>query len=209
MLKVKICGITNLEDALLAEKLGADILGFVFFPKSPRYLSSVKAGKIIVQLSPLTRKVGVFVNDPPKKVLQAAKQLNLDFVQLAGDESEAYIKKIQKEFPVIRAFRVGEDFRISLLQNSPAAIKLADAKVDGFYGGSGKSFDWRKLAGLRGDSALVLAGGIGKGNLREAYEALRPAAVDLTSSVEARPGKKDAVKLKEFFEVMNEIRLGR
>jgi phosphoribosylanthranilate isomerase len=209
MLKVKICGITNREDALLAEKLGADLLGFVFYPRSPRYVSPGKAAKIIASLSPLTRKVGVFVNESARKVLKVAKELKLDFVQLAGEEKRVYVSRIQKEFPVIKAFRVGEDFQISLLQNSPAAIKLADAKVDGFYGGSGKSFDWRKLSGLRGDSTLVLAGGIGEHNLREAYKALQPAAVDLTSSVEARPGKKDAAKLKEFFEVANEIRLGR
>lgn len=209
MLKVKICGITNSEDALLAEELGADMLGFVFYPNSSRYVSPVKAAKIIAGLSPLTRKVGVFVNESAGKVLKVAGKLKLDFVQLAGDEAGAYIKEIQEQFPVIKAFRVGEDFRVSLLQKSPADLKLADTKAEGFYGGSGKSFDWRKLSGLRGDSTLMLAGGIGYHNLWEAYEALKPAAVDLTSSVEARPGKKDAAKMKQFFEVANEIHLGR
>jgi phosphoribosylanthranilate isomerase len=209
MLKIKICGITNRKDALLAEKLSADMLGFVFYLKSSRYVSPIKAAKIIAGLSPLTRKVGVFVNEPPEKVLKIANKSALEFVQLAGDESEAYVKKIQKEFPVIKAFRVGKDFRVSLLHKSPAAMRLADAKADGFYGGSGKSFDWRKLVSLRGNSTLMLAGGIGEHNLREAYEALKPAAIDLTSSVEVRPGKKDAAKMKKFFEVANEIRLGR
>ena len=209
MLKIKICGITNLEDALLAEKLGADMLGFVFYVRSPRYVPPARAAKIAARLSPLTRKVGVFVNEPEGKVLKVAEELKLDFVQLAGEEKGVYVKKIQKEFLVIKAFRVGKDFQVSFLHKSPAVLKLADTKADGFYGGSGKSFDWRKLASLRGNSTLMLAGGIGGHNLREAYEALKPAAIDLTSSVEVRPGKKDAAKMKKFFEVANEIRLGR
>ncbi|MCI0596730.1 MAG: phosphoribosylanthranilate isomerase [candidate division Zixibacteria bacterium] len=209
MLKIKICGITNRKDALLAETLGADMLGFVFYLQSPRYVPPAKAARIIAALSPLTRKVGVFVNEPAEKVLRVAERLKLDFVQLAGDEDNACVKRIQKWLPVIKAFRIGEDFRLSVLQKSAAFLKLADARVNGFYGGSGKSFDWRKLTALKGDARLVLAGGIDAANLREAYEVLRPAAVDLTSSVETRPGKKDAAKMKEFFEVANEIRLGR
>ncbi len=209
MLKVKICGITNLKDALLAEKLGADMLGFAFYPKSPRYLSFAKVEKIIPRLSPLTRKVGVFVNEPAEKVLRMAERLKLDFVQLAGEEGNACIKKVQKQLPVIKAFRVGKDFRVSFLQTSPAQLTLADTKVNGFYGGSGKNFDWRKLASLKGNARLILAGGIGADNLWQAYAALQPAAVDLTSSVEARPGKKDTAKMKRFFKVANEIRFGR
>jgi phosphoribosylanthranilate isomerase len=209
MLKVKICGITNLEDALLAEELGADMLGFVFYPQSPRFVSPTKTARIMVRLSPLTQKVGIFVNEPPEKVLRMAKKFKLDFVQLAGGENDRLVKKIQKQIPVIKTFRVGEDFRLSLMQNSPASLTLADAKMNGFYGGSGRSFDWQKLTALKGDARLVLAGGIGVHNLREAYEFLRPAAVDLTSSIEAEPGKKDTVKMKQFFEVANEIRFGR
>ena len=209
MLKIKICGITNPEDALLAEKLGADLLGFVFYPKSPRYLSFAKAKKIIAALSPFTKKVGVFVNEPAEKVLRAAMRHKLDFVQLAGEEEDVYVKEVQKQVPVIKAFRIGEGFRLSLLQKSPASLKLAETRVNGFYGGSGKSFDWRKLAALKGDARLILAGGIGATNLREAYEVLHPVAVDLTSSVEVRPGKKDASKMKQFFAVANEVRLGR
>jgi len=185
------------------------MLGFVFYPKSLRYLSFSKAEKIIPRLSPFTRKVGVFVNEPAKKVLRVAERLKLDFVQLTGEEDNAYVKRIQKQLPVIKAFRMGEDFRISLLQKSPAVLKLADTQVNGFYGGSGKSFDWRKLSSFKGDRRLILAGGIGAENLRDAYEVLQPAAVDLTSSVEARPGKKDAARMKRFFEVANEIRFGR
>lgn len=209
MLKVKICGITNLEDALLTEKLGADMLGFVFYPKSPRFVSPANVVRIVAGLSPFSKKVGVFANEPAEKVLGVAKRLKLDFVQLAGDENDGYVKKIQRQISVIRAFRVGEDFHPSLLEKSPALLMLADTKVDGFYGGSGKSFDWRKLSSLRGDARLVLAGGISAHNLREAYEVLQPAAVDLTSSIESRPGKKDAAKMERFFEVANEIRLGR
>ncbi|HXF48479.1 MAG TPA: phosphoribosylanthranilate isomerase [Verrucomicrobiae bacterium] len=209
MLKVKICGITNLEDALLAEKLGADMLGFIFHGKSPRFAHPAKVARIVAALSPLTRKVGVFVNEPVEEVLRMAEKLEFDFVQLAGEEGDAYVKKIQKQFPVIKAFRIGEDFRPKVLQKSPALLTLADAKVNGCYGGSGKSFDWRKLTALKGNARLVLAGGIGAENLRQAYEVLQPAAVDLTSSVEERPGKKDAAKMKRFFEVANEIRFGR
>lgn len=209
MLKVKICGITNLEDALLAEELGADMLGFIFYSKSPRFILVTKAGRIILKLSPLTRKVGVFVNERATKVLNVAQKLNLDFVQLAGNESATDVQKIQKQIPVIKAFRITPGFKLTALSRSPAALRLADSKVGGFYGGSGKSFDWKSLAALRGDTRLMLAGGIGADNLAEANEVLRPAAVDLTSSVESRPGKKDPDKLKRFFEVANEIRFGR
>ena len=198
-----------MEDALLAEKLGADMLGFVFYPKSPRFVSPTKVARILAALSPLIRKVGVFVNEPVEKVLRMAEKLKLDFLQLAGEEKNAYVKKVQKHLPVIKAFRIGEDFQLSLLHKSPAFLKLVDTKVNGFYGGSGKSFDWYRFSSLKGNVRLVLAGGIGAHNLREAYTALKPAAVDLTSSVEGRPGKKDPVKMKLFFEVANEIRLGR
>lgn len=208
VLKVKICGLTNLKDALLAEELGADMLGFIFYPKSSRYLFPAKAAAIISRLSPFTRKVGVFVNEKPEKVLRIARKLKLDFVQLSGEESPAFVKKIQREFPVIKAFRVGEDFKLSTVKDSPANLRLVDSSVGGFYGGSGRSFDWKKISFLKGDSRLVLAGGLGAENIREAYEKLRPAAVDLTSSVEFRPGKKDPAKLKKFFEVVNELRRG-
>ena len=209
MLKVKICGITNLKDALLAEQVGADLLGFVFYAKSSRYVSPSVAGKIISQLSPLTRKVGVFVNEPASKVLQIARNLKLDFVQLAGEEDLAYVRKVQLNVPVIKAFRVGPDFRSAVLKNSSARLCLLDAKVDGFYGGSGRSFDWKKIYNLRGDVRLMLAGGISSENVEKACQTLQPAAVDLTSSVEAHPGKKDPAKLKKFFEVVNAIRQGR
>jgi phosphoribosylanthranilate isomerase len=209
MLKVKICGITNLKDALLAETLGADLLGFVFYPGSPRHVSVSTVSQIISKLSPLTRKVGVFVNEKPEKILKTAQKLKLDFVQLAGDESLAEVSKIQMIIPAIKVFRIAPGFKPSVLRRSPAALRLADSKAGGFYGGSGKSFDWKMLSGLRGDARLMLAGGIGPDNLAEAHEILRPAAVDLTSSVESRPGKKDPDKLKRFFEVANEVRHGR
>ncbi len=209
MLKIKICGITNLEDALLAEKLGADMLGFIFYPESSRYVPVSKAAKIIRSLSPFTKKVGVFVNVKKINALNAARKLHLDFVQLAGDESVTDVRKIQKQIPVIKAFRITPDFKLTALSRSPAALRLVDSKVDGSYGGSGKSFDWKMLSGLKGDSRLMLAGGLSSVNLKQAYEILQPAAVDLTSSVESRPGKKDSDKLKRFFEVANEIRFGR
>ncbi len=206
MLKVKICGITNLKDALLAEKLGADMLGFIFYLNSSRYVVPSRVGKIIPLLSPFTRTAGVFVNESVSKVLRIARNLKLDFVQLAGEESPGYIKKIQSVFPVIKAFRVGSDFRLSTVRRSPARLRLVDSNVDGFYGGSGRTFDWKNISSLKGDSRLMLAGGLGTENIREAYETLQPAAVDLTSSMEARPGKKDPAKLKNFFEVVNELR---
>lgn len=208
MLKIKVCGLTGLQDALLAERLGADLLGFVFYTESPRYVSFATAAKILRSLSPFTRKVGVFVNEPAEKVLRAAKRLKLDIVQLAGDEGDAYVRQIQSRLPVIKSFRFGDGFQISLLRNSSASLTLADTEKDGLFGGSGKSFNWQKLSALKGNNRLVLAGGISADNLREAYEVLQPAAVDLTSSLEARPGKKDPVKMKQFFKVANAIRFG-
>ncbi len=193
--KVKICGITNLEDALLAEELGADALGFIFYKKSKRYIQPEKAAEIIARLSPFTLKVGVFVNSPVDEINKIAAEAKLNLIQLHGDEKPEIIKEIN--LPVVKAFRVNEYFDFKSVENFECAGYLFDTLSGNKYGGTGIRFNWDSIPHhLR--SKIILAGGIGTGNLNEAIK-INPAAIDLSSAIELFPGKKDEIKMREFF----------
>ncbi len=202
-MKVKVCGITNLDDALLSEQLGSDALGFIFYNKSKRFIEPGKAKKIIEQLSPFTLKVGVFVNEVPEIVNKVAAELKLNFVQLHGDEDEAYISKII--YPIIKCFRVNEEFNFSTLQKVNTSAFLLDTFSNKEYGGTGKSFNW-KLIPENLKHKIILAGGVSSKNIETIFDMINPVAVDLSSALEKEPGKKDIQKLKEFFNQINFIR---
>jgi phosphoribosylanthranilate isomerase len=199
MVKVKICGITNWADAKAAVEAGANLLGFNFYRKSPRYISPVTAARIIGRLPKRVRTVGVFVNEPEESILATARRAGLDELQLHGDESPAVVERLSVEFPVIKAIRVRGPLRASQLEKFGKADAIL---LDGFdakqYGGTGKTFDWRlvRRAGLQ--TRLFLAGGLNVGNVQEAIAVSQPYAVDACSGVEARPGKKDARLLEGF-----------
>jgi phosphoribosylanthranilate isomerase len=196
VVKVKICGITNLADAQAAIKFGADALGFVF-AESPRAVTPESAKKIISALGPFVTTVGVFVNEKPQKVTAVAKLCGLSAVQLHGDETPSYTKKLRC-CKVIKAFRVGAGFDLKKALIFPADAYLFDSKVSGQHGGSGKSFDWQLLKGVCSRKPVILSGGIHSGNVRKAVQVTAPYAVDASSGVESRPGKKDHKLLKEF-----------
>lgn len=193
---VKICGITNLEDALFCERSGADMLGFVFYNKSKRYVSFDSAKKIIEVLSPKTKKVGVFVNLPVEIVNSYAEKLKLNAVQLHGDETPEY--SFQINHPVIKSFRINERFNFSTLGQYKNAMSLLDAFSNNQYGGTGKKFNWEVIPD-RLKSQIILAGGISAGNIKFIQDNIKPYAVDLSSSLESEPGKKDHKKVTEFF----------
>jgi len=202
-LKVKICGITNIEDAQLCENLGADALGFIFHKKSKRFIRPETAGKIISKLSPFTLKVGVFVNGTPEEINKTAKEIKLNVVQLHGEEIPDMISEIN--LPVIKSFRIKDGFDFSILKKFENLRFLFDTYSEKEYGGTGKTFNWELIPGeLR--NKIILSGGISINNIEEVYKKVKPVAVDLSSSLESAPGKKDKEKVKEFFNKINNLK---
>ena len=197
MVKVKICGITNMEDAKIAVKLGADALGFVF-ASSPRRISEDRAYEIIRELPPFTLSVGVFVNDQLTRVNQIIKKCNLNIVQFHGDESPDYCGHFEG-MKVIKAFRVRNSDSLRVLSNYRVDGFLLDTYIEGKMGGTGVSFDWdlvRLLKDFR--EPIILSGGLSPDNVAEAVKMVKPYAVDVSTGVESTPGKKDPQLVKEF-----------
>jgi phosphoribosylanthranilate isomerase len=200
MVRVKICGITRVQDARLAEKLGAYALGFNFYEKSPRAVSPADAWKIRKSLHLTTEAVGVFVNWKPEVIMYLAHALQLDAVQLHGDETPKQLAYLEDDLPVIKAFRVGPDFSMSSFKKfRGASFFLLDAATNNKFGGTGKTFDWSVAKKAAQSKKIILAGGLTPENVAEAILAIRPYAVDVASGVESRPGKKDPGKLRAFF----------
>lgn len=199
MTKVKICGITHLADALISIEYGADMLGFNFYPRSPRYISAEVAGAIVSEL-PDVIKVGVFVNETPERINEVARVARLDAVQLHGDESPAFVKHLADSVgcSVIKAFRVAPEFDARSVLDYGLDAVLLDGYSGGVYGGAGKTFDWDIAKSILPSIRLYLAGGLSAGNVRAAISEVRPYAVDSCSLLESSPGKKDPEKLRRF-----------
>jgi phosphoribosylanthranilate isomerase len=203
MVRVKICGITNVEDALLACELGADAIGLNFYGKSPRCISPFMASKIIRNLTPFVAPVGIFVNWQAAPVTALAKALGLSAAQLHGDELPQLIAEIAKKVPVIKALHVARGSALPPFAKYRAATAfLLDAPHSGQYGGTGKTADWGAAHIAAKSHRILLAGGLTPENVAEAILAVRPYAVDVTSGVESKPGKKDPAKLRAFFEAV-------
>jgi phosphoribosylanthranilate isomerase len=201
MTLVKICGITNLEDALLAARFGADALGFNFYERSPRYILPEKAREICTELPAEILKVGVFVNETPDKILQIAESVPLDAVQLHGDESADFVRKLKENFSgeTIKAFRVSESFQPEDVLKFNADAILLDAYSKQEYGGTGETFDWEMAKKVQAIfPKMYLAGGLSVENVKNAVFNVRPFAVDSCSLLEKEKGLKDAQKLKDF-----------
>lgn len=203
MVKIKICGITNISDAYLAVGYGVDALGFIFYPKSERYVMPKKAKEIIQNLPCEIIKVGVFVNQEIEEVKEITKFGGLDLIQLHGDESPVYCS----QFPIsslIKAVSPRGEEDIRELRNYPVRAILVDRREPGAYGGTGKTADWRLAIKVKETYPLILAGGLNEENVREAIETVRPQAVDINSGVEISPGKKDPNKLRRIIEIVRE-----
>jgi phosphoribosylanthranilate isomerase len=201
MVKVKVCGITNLEDALAALAAGADALGFNFYGRSPRYIEPEDARRIISELPPAAAVlcVGVFVNeDSAATVARMASESGVGAVQLHGDESPEYCAALSGH-RVIKALRVGEDFAPERATEYCAESILLDAFSARARGGTGETFDWELARRTREVVAqLYLAGGLTVENVADAIAAVRPYAVDVCSGVELAPGRKDAARMRAF-----------
>ena len=194
---VKICGITNRDDAETAVASGADALGFNFYPKSPRYTTEEKAIKICERLPDNIVKIGVFVNAGIKLLDKIASENFLSYFQFHGDESPNLCERYSGK--VVKAFRINSSFDSALLEGyDTCSMFLFDTKVDGQYGGSGLTFDWKILSSLPRTHPFILAGGLNEDNVEGAIRIVKPYMVDVSSSVESSPGKKDPEKVKLF-----------
>ncbi|CAN5691105.1 phosphoribosylanthranilate isomerase [soil metagenome] len=201
MTKVKICGITNIEDARLAVNFGADALGFNFYEKSPRYISAQDAKAIAETLQGEVLKVGVFVNMEESKIGECVDLIGLDAVQLHGDEDADFVTHLRAETDaqVIKAFRVDLNFQAASIADFRVDAVLLDAYAEDEYGGTGKTFDWKTAEAAKAlTPQLYLAGGLTYENVSEAIKTVRPFAVDVASGVESSPGKKDPRLMEAF-----------
>ena len=196
-IRIKICGITRLEDALLAAELGAHALGFVFHPASPRAVSASVAASIVRELPPFISIVGLFVNADPANIRSIRETVRLDTLQFHGDETPAFCNSQGDRH--IKAVRMapGVDLLKCAVDYSGASALLLDAHVKGVYGGTGQRFDWSRVPqGM--STPVILSGGLDAANVADGIRAVQPYAVDVSSGVESAPGIKDPDKLRAF-----------
>lgn len=196
MTQVKICGITNLEDALAAVEYGADALGFVFAPESPRFVPVEEVREIVAALPPFMTTVGVFTSGDEKTIRDAVTECGLDLIQFHGPFSPALIGSFSTR--AIRVVRVSDEK--SLNEIGPLSVRafLLDTFHPTLPGGSGVSFDWEIAIRAKKYGKVILAGGLTPENVGEAVARVTPYGVDVSSGVEMRKGKKDLTKLREF-----------
>jgi phosphoribosylanthranilate isomerase len=201
---VKICGITNLADGLAAAEAGADALGFVFCEQSPRYVSIEAAAGVIRGLPPMLMKVGVFVNAPEDLVLRAARECGLSLLQFHGEESPEYCR--QFGLMSMKAFRIRDAASLEAVRNYETEAWLFDAYSPAARGGTGESFNWDLTLQARSwGRPIFLAGGLTPENVADAVRRARPYGVDVSSGVEAAPGKKDHAKVKAFIQAAKSV----
>lgn len=199
MTRVKVCGITRIEDAVLSAELGARAIGFIFWPGSVRCVDALHARAIGEALPAHVLKVGVFVDQPLRDVAAAARDAALDVVQLHGHESIEYARSLGH--PILKAVAVDDGFTPESLDAIPDDMTvLLDAHDPVKRGGTGKTIDWRAAADAAARRPVVLSGGITPDNVRAAVAQVRPYAVDLSSGVESSPGIKDPARLRALFE---------
>ena len=204
---IKICGITEFSTAEFLIENNVDIMGFIFYAKSPRNISIKKAGQILDQLKEKRRKIkvtGVFVDENIEKIASIAKTLSLDFIQLHGNETPDYIDNL-KDYSIIKAFRIKEDFtenEILKYKNSNIKYFLTDTFQKEKPGGTGRTFNWKKFSFLKNMENIIISGGLNKDNILQAIKQFHPAGIDLNSGVEKSPGIKDKNKIAEILKLV-------
>ncbi len=196
MVRVKICGITTVEDALQAVEAGADAIGLVFHDKSPRYVFPEQATAIVRSLPPFVQAVGLFVNAEPDFVNTTADLCRLDLVQLHGDEPPDYCDRVNRR--IVKAFRIKDITSLDPIKDYRVAGHLLDAYSPTVYGGTGMTFNWEIATIAKKYGPVILAGGLTPDNVRKAVESVAPYAVDVSGGVESAPGRKDPEKVREF-----------
>jgi phosphoribosylanthranilate isomerase len=197
-MRVKICGIRRVEDALLAGELGAWAVGFVFWPGSPRFIDPYRAKRISTALPPWVVPVGVFVDQPLEHITEVASLVRLGAVQLHGNEPHEFVQRLPHR--VIKSVAVGRDFNVSAVEMVPSrATVLLDAHDPERRGGTGTVLDWTRAAAAARRRPVLLAGGLTPDNVRGAVDAVQPFGIDVSSGVEKSPGVKDHGKLRALF----------
>ena len=204
MVKVKICGITNREDAQIAVAAGADALGFVMYKKSPRWVEPAVARAIIAELPPFVLPIGVFVNEEVGTVRTLVDECGFMLAQLHGDENASYCQQLGR--PTLKALRLKDRGSFLALAEFQGRAGVRGFLIDAFsekaYGGTGQTVDWSLAAEVAGTVPLLLAGGLTPSNVAEAVQRVRPYGVDVSSGVEVTPGKKDREKVQAFLEAV-------
>ncbi len=202
--KVKICGITSIADANAAIDAGADAIGLVFYRESKRFIEISEAIEIVRAVGPLVTTVGLFVNEPAESVELICRKVGIHLAQLHGDEDSNYCAKLS--IPYIKAIRMAPDIdlRQQALEYPNASAFLFDAWLPDQYGGTGTSFDWRRIIDID-DKPTILAGGLSVDNVREAVALTTPYAVDVSGGVESSPGCKDKVLMAQFIKLAKAI----
>lgn len=201
-MKIKICGITNGEDANVAVRAGADALGFVMYRKSPRFVEPAAARAIVASLPPFMLSVGVFVNEEVERVRALMDECGFALAQLHGDESALYCQNLGR--PVLKAFRLKDSGTLLALAEFQGRANVRGVLIDAFsdqaYGGTGQTVDWTLAQEAARSTPVILAGGLTPQNVAGAIQMVCPYGVDVSSGVELSPGKKDHLKLKAFIE---------
>jgi phosphoribosylanthranilate isomerase len=202
--RVKICGLTRMEDARLAVESGAWAIGMIFHPDSPRCVDVERAAGIATAFRRRCEVVGVFVNAPLDDVVRTLGSVPLTMLQLHGDEGPSYCTEAGRRsgLKVMKAVRAKDAHVVRSLSSYPTDFHMIDAHVPGTYGGTGERFDWELAAAHPGDTPLVLSGGLTAENVGEALAVAHPYAVDVASGVEASPGLKDPGRMRAFFEAV-------
>lgn len=206
-IRVKICGITSMEDASAAFEGGADAVGFIFYRKSPRYITPLAASRIVAGLGPFITTVGVFVNESPDGIKAAISASGIDCVQLHGEEGPG--ECIGYGVDVIKAVRVRDSSDIERLRDFPVSAYLLDTYREGMHGGTGEAFDWEIAVEAKRSGRVILSGGLDPDNVGEAVRSVRPYAVDVSSGVESAPGMKDPDKVLRFIKEARAASAGR
>ena len=202
MVRAKVVGMTRVEDALHAANCGADALGFIFYPGSPRFIDPDRARCIIADLPPFVTTVGLFVNEHPARIREIVEYCGLGTVQLHCDEGPAQCS--HPPCRVVKAFRLHEDFPVAGLDDYQVSALLLDAAVPGQYGGTGQLCNWGLAARIAAANRVILAGGLKPENIVEAVQQVRPYGVDVSSGVEKEPGVKDPARVARFIRLAKE-----
>ena len=196
MVKVKICGITNLEDAQAAAEAGADALGFVFYPESPRFIDPGMARAIIARLPVFITTVGVFVDESEDLIRRIIREGGIQVLQFHGTESPVLCSRFREK--AIKAIRIRDEENIREMQMYDVDTFLLDTMVEGIKGGTGKTFNWKYAEMAKEHGRIILSGGLNPYNIGDAVRQLKPYGVDVSSGVEIKTGKKDHDKIREF-----------
>ena len=205
MTKIKICGITNKIDAVNAVGLGVDMLGFVFFKKSKRYVDPMVVEDIANELPPYIAKVGVFVDETKEKVIEIAQNAALDVLQFHGAETPEYCNYFKDKYKVIKAFRIKDKKNLKNVNDYDTDFYLFDTYKEILAGGTGESFDWKILKDFEVLKPVILSGGLNPENISMAIKEVAPYGVDVSTGVEISPGKKDLKLMKSFVEKVRKL----